>query len=62
MNLPPASSLHKTEFGWQNFESTVFFLFIHDFTSKITMAFANIQLWILISIFDPRKILFTKMN
>ena len=61
-NLPPASSLHKTEFGWQNFESTVFFLFIHDFTSEITKVFANIQFWILISIFDPRKILLIKMN
>ena len=55
-NLPPASCVHETEFGWENFESTVFFPFIHDFTSEIEKAFSNIKFWIQLSIFDPRKL------
>ena len=43
MNLPPASCLHETEFVWENFKSTVFFPFIHDFISKVKKAFTNIQ-------------------
>ena len=60
MNLPPAFRLCETEFGWENFESTVFFPFTHDFTSEIKKAFANIQLWIQLSIFGPTKLPLTK--
>ena len=43
INLPPpASRLRETEFAWENFESPVFFPFIHDFTSEIKKDFANI--------------------
>ena len=56
MNLPPASRLPETEFGCENFESTVFFPFIRDFTSAIRKAFSNIQFWIQLLIFDPRKL------
>ena len=56
INLPPASCVHETEFGWENFELTVFFPFIHDFTSEIEKAFSNIQFRIQLSIFDPRKL------
>ena len=42
INLPPASRLRETEFVRENFESTVFFPFIHDFTSEIKKDFANI--------------------
>ena len=60
MNLPPASHLHETELGWENFESTVFFPTIHDFISKIKKAFSNIWFWIQLSIFDPGKLPLTK--
>ena len=56
INLPPAFRLRETEFVWENFESTVFFPFIHDFTSEIKKDFANIQFWIPLLIFDPRKL------
>ena len=60
MNLPPASRLHETEFGWESCESTVFLPFIYDFTSEIKKAFSNIQFWIQLPIFDPRKLPLTK--
>ena len=60
MNLPTASCLRETEFDWENFESTVFFPFIHDLTSKIKKASSNIPFWIQLSIFDPRKLPLTK--
>ena len=34
INLPPASRLQETKFVWEKFESTVFFHFIHEFTSE----------------------------
>ena len=55
INLPPASHLCETEFVQENFESTVFFLFLHDLNY-----FANIQFWIQLSIADPRKLPLTK--
>ena len=60
MNLPPVSHLHKANFVWENFESTVFFSFIQDSTPVIKRAFTNIQIWILLSTFDPRKLPITK--
>ena len=60
INLPPASRLRETEFAWEDFESTVFFPFIHDFTSEIKKAFTNIQFCILLPTFDPRMLPLTK--
>ena len=48
------------KFVWENFESTVFSPFIHDFTFKGKKAFTNIQFWIPLLIFDPRKLPLTK--
>ena len=42
-NLPLASRLHTIEFVWENFESTLFFPFIHDFTSEFKKVYPNIQ-------------------
>ena len=60
MNLPTASFYVKQKFGWENFESTVFFPFIHDLTLEIKKTFINIQFWIQLSPFGPRKFPLTK--